>query len=80
MSITKLELEHQIVVQNSAHDESRRLRVVHGRQEVNVPAAERAVRDLLLALAAIPPRRIWRTLPAGWPSRSPRCSRRASST
>src|ERR1035437_10276655 len=54
MSITKLELEHEIVVQNSAYDESRRLRVVHGRQEVNVPSAERAVRDLLLALGRDP--------------------------
>jgi GTP cyclohydrolase I len=54
MSINKLELEHEIVVQNSAYDESRRLRVVHGRQEVNVPAAERAVRDLLLALGRDP--------------------------
>jgi GTP cyclohydrolase I len=54
MSITKLELEHEIVVQNSAYDESWRLRVVHGRQEVNVPAAERAVRDLLLALGRDP--------------------------
>jgi GTP cyclohydrolase I len=35
-------------------DESRRLRVVHGRQEVNLPAAERAVRDLLLALGRDP--------------------------
>ncbi len=52
MSITRL--EHEIVVQNSAQDESRRLRVVHGRQEVNVPAAERAVRDLLLALGRDP--------------------------
>jgi len=33
---------------------SRRLRVVHGRQEVNLPAAERAVRDLLLALGRDP--------------------------
>jgi GTP cyclohydrolase I len=52
MSITKL--EHEIVVQNSAHDESRRLRVVHDRQEVDLPAAERAVRDLLLALGRNP--------------------------
>jgi GTP cyclohydrolase I len=52
MSITRL--EHEIVAQNSAQDESRRLRVVHGRQEVNLPAAERAVRDLLLALGRDP--------------------------
>jgi GTP cyclohydrolase I len=52
MSITRL--EHEIVAQNSAQDESRRLRVVHGRQEVNLRAAERAVRDLLLALGRDP--------------------------
>jgi len=52
MSITKL--EHEIVAQNSAQDESRRLRVVHGRQGVNLPAAERAVRDLLCALGRDP--------------------------
>ena len=52
MSITKL--EHEIVAQNSAQDESRRLRVVHGRQGVNLPAVERAVRDLLCALGRDP--------------------------
>jgi GTP cyclohydrolase I len=52
VSITRL--EHEIVAQNSAQDESRRLRVVHGRQEVNLPAAERAVRDLLFALGRDP--------------------------
>src|SRR5674476_1429123 len=52
MSITKL--EHEIVAQNSAQDESRRLRVVHGRQGVNLPAVERAVRDLLCALGRGP--------------------------
>ena len=35
-------------------DGSRRLHVVHGRQDVNQPAAERAVRDLLLALGRDP--------------------------
>ena len=35
-------------------DGSRRLRVVHGRQEVDLPAAERAVRDLLVALGRDP--------------------------
>src|SRR5450631_2232669 len=52
MSITRL--EHEIVAQTSAQDESRRLRVVHGRQEVDLPAAELAVRDLLLALGRDP--------------------------
>src|SRR5664280_684554 len=52
MSITKL--EHEIVAQNSAQDESRRLQVVHGRQGVNLPAVERAVRDLLCALGRDP--------------------------
>jgi GTP cyclohydrolase I len=52
MSIAKL--EHGIVGQNSVQDGSRHLRVVHGRQEVNLPAAERAVRDLLLALGRDP--------------------------
>src|SRR5450759_5347052 len=48
MSIAKL--EHEITVPTGTPDGSRRLRVVHDRQEVNLPAAERAVRDLLLAL------------------------------
>ena len=48
MSITKL--EHKVTVPTGGSDGSRRLRVVHGRQQVNLPAAERAVRDLLLAL------------------------------
>src|ERR1035437_4277634 len=52
MSITKL--EHEIVAQNSAQDESRRLRVGHGRQGVNPPPVERAVRDLLCALGRDP--------------------------
>jgi len=52
MSITRL--EHQIAPQDSAQDGNRHLRVVHGRQEVNLPAAERAVRDLLLALGRDP--------------------------
>src|SRR5450631_2121958 len=52
MSITRL--EHEIVAQTSAHGGSRHLRVVHGRQQVNLPAAERAVRDLLLALGRDP--------------------------
>ena len=52
MSIAKL--EHQVAVPTGGSDGSRRLRVVHGRQEVNLPAAERAVRDLLLALGRDP--------------------------
>jgi GTP cyclohydrolase I len=52
MSIAKLEQE--VAVPTGGSDESRRLRVVHGRQEVNLPAAERAVRDLLLALGRDP--------------------------
>jgi len=52
MSITKL--EHKVAVPAGGSDGSRRLRVVHGRQEVNLPGAERAVRDLLLALGRDP--------------------------
>ena len=52
MSIAKL--EHKVAVPTGGSDGSRRLRVVHGRQEVNLPAAERAVRDLLLALGRDP--------------------------
>jgi GTP cyclohydrolase I len=51
MSIAKL--EHQIVGQDGALG-SRRLRVVHDRQQVNLPAAERAVQDLLVALGRDP--------------------------
>ena len=52
MSIVKL--EHRVAVSTGGSDGSRRLRVVHGRQEVNLPAAERAVRDLLVALGRDP--------------------------
>jgi len=52
MSITKL--EHKVAVPAGGSDGSRRLRVVHGRQDVNLPGAERAVRDLLLALGRDP--------------------------
>jgi len=52
MSIAKL--EHQVAVSTGGSDGSRRLRVVHGRQDVNLPAAERAVRDLLVALGRDP--------------------------
>jgi GTP cyclohydrolase I len=51
MSIVNLEPE---IAGRSLPDEGRRLRVVHDRQEVNLPAAERAVRDLLLALGRDP--------------------------
>jgi len=52
MSIAKL--EHEITAPNRIQDRNRNLRIVHGRQEVNLPAAERAVRDLLLALGRDP--------------------------
>ena len=52
MSIVNLEPE--IAARSSLPDEGRRLRVVHDRQEVNLPAAERVVRDLLLALGRDP--------------------------
>jgi GTP cyclohydrolase I len=52
MSIAKL--EHEARAHDGAPDSSRRLRVVHDREQVNLPAAERAVRDLLLALGRDP--------------------------
>ncbi|MHB1009795.1 MAG: GTP cyclohydrolase I FolE [Propionibacteriaceae bacterium] len=52
MSVAKL--EHEIAVPSRAADGSRHLRVVHCRPEVNLPAAERAVRDLLVALGRDP--------------------------
>jgi len=52
MSIAKL--EHEISALNGAKEGSRRLRVVHDREQVNLPAAERAVHDLLLALGRDP--------------------------
>jgi GTP cyclohydrolase IA len=52
MSIAKL--EHEIAAPDSIADRNRHLRVVNGRQEVNLPAAERAVRDLLRALGRDP--------------------------
>jgi GTP cyclohydrolase I len=72
MSIAKL--EHEITSPDGRHDGfpvgSRPLRVVHHREQVNLPAAERAVRDLLLALGRDPgsphladtPRRVARSL------------------
>lgn len=52
MSIAKLEPE--VAVSTGGSDGGRRLRVVHGRKQVNLPAAERAVRDLLAALGRDP--------------------------
>jgi GTP cyclohydrolase I len=52
MSIVKL--EHEVAVPVGDSNGSRPLRVVHGRQQVNLPAAEQAVRDLLLALGRDP--------------------------
>ena len=52
MSIAKL--EHEINALKGAKEGSRRLRVVHDREQVNLPAAERAVHDLLLALGRDP--------------------------
>jgi GTP cyclohydrolase I len=52
MSIAKL--EHEITARGSADDGNRHLRVVHDREKVNLPAAERAVQDLLLALGRDP--------------------------
>ena len=52
MSIAKL--ERKITARGGADDDSRRLRVVHEREKVDLPAAERAVRDLLLALGRDP--------------------------
>jgi GTP cyclohydrolase I len=52
MSIAKL--EHEVTVPASGSKGSRRLRVVHDRKQVNLPGAERAVRDLLMALGRDP--------------------------
>jgi len=52
MSIARL--EHEISPPDGRQDGSRRLRVIHDRERVNLPAAERAVRDLLLALGRDP--------------------------
>ncbi|MHB1472580.1 MAG: GTP cyclohydrolase I [Dermatophilaceae bacterium] len=45
MSVVKI--EHEITARDSAQDGSRRLPVVHDREQVNLPAAASAVRDLL---------------------------------
>jgi GTP cyclohydrolase I len=52
MSIAKL--EHETTSRGRGQEGIRHLRVVHDRDEVNLPAAERAVRDLLLALGRDP--------------------------
>jgi GTP cyclohydrolase I len=52
MSIIKL--AHEITAPDPSHDTGRRLRVVHDREKVDQPAAERAVRDLLVALGRDP--------------------------
>ncbi len=52
MSIARL--GHTITAQVNGQDDSRRLRVVHDRGQVNLPAAEAAVHDLLLALGRDP--------------------------
>src|SRR5471032_2600390 len=52
MSIAKL--EHEITAPDGWQAGSQRLRVVHDREHVNLPAAERAVRDLLVALGRDP--------------------------
>jgi len=52
MSIAKL--EHKITAAARTQDGSRRLRVVHDREQIDLPAAERAVRDLLVALGRDP--------------------------
>jgi len=52
MSIAKL--ENQVAAPTGGSDGGPRLHVVHDRQEVNLPAAEQAVRDLLLALGRDP--------------------------
>ena len=52
MSVAKL--ERPTTAEDTAQDVSRRLRVVHDREKVNLPAAERAIRDLLRALGRDP--------------------------
>jgi len=47
-------LEREAVASGDPRDGSRHLRVVHDRKDVDLPAAERAVRDLLLALGRDP--------------------------
>ena len=51
MSIAKL--EHQVAMPTGGSDGSRRLRLVHGRQEVNLPAAERAAEHLCISMGGV---------------------------
>jgi len=68
MSIAKL--EHDATRLDGIPDEGPHLRVVHGHDRVNLPAAERAVHDLLVALGRDPasthladtPRRVAKSL------------------
>lgn len=52
MSVAKL--EHEIGSREGRANASRRLRVIDDHEQVDLPAAERAVRDLLLALGRDP--------------------------
>ena len=52
MSIVRL--EHEIASPDERAQGSRRLRVLHAGEQIDLPAAERAVRDLLLALGRDP--------------------------
>src|SRR5450631_4085078 len=52
MSIARL--EQKVAIPAGGSDRNQHLRVVHGRHGVDLPAAERAVRDLLLALGRDP--------------------------
>jgi GTP cyclohydrolase I len=56
MSIAKLEqgIPAPYGAKDGVQDGSRRLRVVHDREQVNLPAAERAIHDLLVALGRDP--------------------------
>ncbi len=47
-------LEHGIASPDGSAEGSRRLRVIHDHEQVNLPAAARAIRDLLLALGRDP--------------------------
>ena len=51
MSIARL--EHQVAMPTGGSDGSRRLRVVHGRQEVNLPAAERAAEHRCMSMRRV---------------------------
>ena len=51
MSIARL--EHQVAMPTGGSDGSLRLRVVHGRQKVNLPAAERAAEHLCMSMRGV---------------------------